>query len=425
MRVLYIHQHFSTPKGSAGTRSYEFARALIAKGHQITMVCGSNQLSHTGLNTEVKRGIRRGEVEGIQVIEIVIPYSNHDGFVKRALKFLQFSWRCTRLVFQEKYDLLFATSTPLTVAIPGIVLKFFKPKKRFIFEVRDLWPELPKAMKVITNPVILKLMAILEKKAYLAANALIGLSPGIVSGIKKIVPNKPVGLIPNGCDREFFQQVPKQREIFEKFGLSQNEFIAVFTGAHGIANGLDAVLDAAELLQKQGNKKIKFLFVGDGKLKPVLMARAEQQSLDNCVFIDPMPKSELRQVLRSADVGLMVLQNIPAFYFGTSPNKFFDYLSSELPVLTNYPGWVSELIQENNCGLTVSPDDPEGFADALVKISRFSREKLAKLSVNAGELAKLQFDRVKLSGKFIGVCEKVCGISNQDYEEMLSDETPL
>lgn len=425
MRVLYIHQHFSTPKGSAGTRSYEFARALIAKGYQVTMACGSNQLSNTGLNTEIKKGTRRGVVDGIDVIEIVIPYSNHDGFIKRTLKFLQFSWRCIRLVFQEKYDLLFATSTPLTVAIPGIVLKFFKPKKRFIFEVRDLWPELPKAMKVITNPIVLKLMAMLEKRAYLSADALVGLSPGIVAGIKKVAPQKPVELIPNGCDRKFFQQVPKDRVVFKKFGLNQNNFIAVFTGAHGMANGLDAVLEAAKLLKEKNNKKIKFLFVGDGKLKPDLIKRAKQQNLDNCIFSDPIPKSELRAVLRSADVGLMILKNIPAFYFGTSPNKFFDYLSSELPVLTNYPGWVADLVQEYQCGVAVEPDNPEAFANELIRLSESQIGALVNMSLGSGQLAKDKFDRAQLAGKFVDVCERVGDVKTKASQKEVSSETPL
>ncbi len=154
MKILYFHQHFSTPQGSTGTRSYEMARKLIARGHQVTMICGSYQLASSGLS-EKPSGIRRGLVDGIDVIEFPLPYSNSDSFLKRTSTFLKFSLKSSFFPFKENFDLLFATSTPLTAGIPGILMKLFRSEK-FVFEVRDLWPELPREMGVISNPALLK-----------------------------------------------------------------------------------------------------------------------------------------------------------------------------------------------------------------------------------------------------------------------------
>ena len=183
MRVLYFHQHFTTPNDNGGTRSYEFAKRLIERGHSVTMVCGKTvQLNLTNEDSKV---VARGKVDGIDVIQVNVNYSNKDSIFKRAIGFLNFAYQGIKIVSQEKYDLLFATSTPLTAGIPGIWMKLFKRKKtKFIFEVRDLWPELPKALG-LKNIFLLKGMSILEKLSYNKSDALIGLSPGICTGIKK------------------------------------------------------------------------------------------------------------------------------------------------------------------------------------------------------------------------------------------------
>src|SRR5690606_14353347 len=145
MRILYIHQHFSTRQGSTGTRSYEFARRLVARGHSVTMVCGAYGGGSTGLTGSYRRGARRGTVGGIDVIEFELPYSNSDRFFKRTWTFIRFVQRGLWVALSSPADIVFATSTPLTVAIPGIAAKIFR-RRAFVFEVRDLWPELPKEM---------------------------------------------------------------------------------------------------------------------------------------------------------------------------------------------------------------------------------------------------------------------------------------
>jgi glycosyltransferase involved in cell wall biosynthesis len=404
MHILYFHQHFSTPAGSTGTRSYELAQRLISQGHSVTMVCGTSKLASSGLTGEPVKGMRRGTVDSIDIIELCLPYSNYDSFTKRAWTFLLYAWRSVIPALRLEYDLLFATSTPLTAGIPGIVMKLFR-KKTFVFEVRDLWPELPREMGAITNPVVLKAMDILEWLSYHSADACIGLSPGIVAGItKRRIPASRVAMIPNGCDLELFK--PAERKGVEDMaGIGKDDFIAIFCGAHGMANGLDAVLDAARVLKERCERSIKFLFIGDGKLKPRLKDRAKNEHLDNCIFLDPMPKAELSKIVAAADVGLMILENVSAFYFGTSPNKFFDYIASGLPVLNNYPGWLAEVIEENDCGIAVPPANPEAFADALIAL-RDDPERRMKMRYQARVLAEKEFDREKLAIQFVAFLEK-------------------
>jgi glycosyltransferase involved in cell wall biosynthesis len=398
VNILYFHQYFGTPRGAGGTRSYEMAQRLVKAGHAVTMICGRKDRGSSELDGPFRRGRREGFIDGIHVIEFDLPYSNHDNFLRRTWTFLKFAVRSIGVSLTHQYDLVFATSTPLTAGIPGIAARWLRHKP-FVFEVRDLWPELPREMGVITNPLVLGAMSALEWVSYHSAYRLIGLSPGIVDGIaRRGIARDLIALVPNGCDLDFFQTVAAP---WRPGYVRDDQLLSVFTGAHGIANGLDAVIDAAIVLKQRNRDDICLLLVGDGKLKPHLQQRVQDEGLGNIVrFMDPIPKIHLAGLLAGADVGLQVLANVPAFYYGTSPNKFFDYLASGLPVLTNYPGWVADLITDNNCGFAVQPDNPIAFADAL-ETAHEDLGNLKHLGANARLLAHRQFNRNELGVQFV------------------------
>lgn len=404
MHILYLHQHFTTPQGASGTRSYEMAQRLIVAGHQVTIVCGSFAAGQTGLQASFSKGQRRGVVDGINIIEFELPYSNKDSFIKRTLTFLHFATLNILTVLKEPYDLLFATTTPLTVALPALCAKWFR-QKDYVFEVRDLWPELPKAMGVIRNPVILMLMDWLETLAYRNAKACIGLSPGIIKGIKNKAPDKPTMMIPNGCDLELFNANANSSDFRKKIDASEKDLVAIFSGTHGIANGLDALIDVAETLKERDVQNVKIVLIGDGKLKNSLVAKTAQLNVETIVkFLPPVPKTELANIFTQVDIGLMVLANVEAFYWGTSPNKFFDYIAAGLPVISNYPGWLAEMIEQNNLGLCVPPGDSGFLCNALIKLNK-DRKLRDEMSKNAIELAKKNFCRDLLAKRFVQFLE--------------------
>ena len=403
MRLLYFHQHFATPQGSSGTRSYEFARALIARGHQVTMICGAHKLSGLDLPYDEAKGWHRGLVDGIDVISLPLAYSNRDSLVRRGWTFLRFALRSVRLALTLDCDLVFATSTPITAVIPGIAAKWLRGKP-FVFEVRDLWPELPRALG-LRNPFLLGGMSLLEFLGYRSADACVGLSPGIVEGIRSRADERlPVAMIPNGSDLEVFH--PAKRAKLALPGIGPDDFVAGFTGAHGVANGLDALLDVATELQHRGDTRVKLAFIGDGKEKERLASRASELGLTNCLFFPPVPKTELGAITASLDCGLMVLKDVPAFYRGTSPNKFFDYIAAGIPVVNNYPGWLAGLITEHHCGVVVPPGTATAFADAL---QRLAADPAGRHSMGAAAraLAEKEFARPLLADRFIATLEAV------------------
>jgi glycosyltransferase involved in cell wall biosynthesis len=397
MKVLYFHQYFVTPHGAGGVRSYMMARKLIERGHQVTMVCGRTKGGNSGLSTPFIKGRRRGVVDGIDVIEFDLAYSNYDGFATRIYTFLKYARRSVGLALTERYDILFSTTTPLTAGIPGIFARWIRYKP-FVFEVRDLWPELPRAMGVIRNPFLLWAMGVLEWLSYRSANSLIGLSPGIVKGItRRGVSSESITLVPNGCDLDLFSS---EAEPWRPTEVPVENLMAVFSGTHGIANGLDKLIDAAVELNERGRNDISIVLIGDGKLKQLLQKRVKQEGLNNVIFHDPVNKARLAGLFASADIGLQILANVPAFYYGTSPNKFFDYIAAGLPVLNNYPGWLADMINEHECGFSVPPDNPYAFADAL-EIAADNRHILLALGRRSRELAESQFSREHLSDLWV------------------------
>lgn len=403
MRVLYFHQHFATPQGSSGTRSYEFARALSARGHQVTMVCGSHALAGLDLPWDARAGWSRGDVDGIDVISLPLAYSNRDSLLRRGWTFLRFAATSVRLALTEPADLVFATSTPLTAALPGLAARWLGGKP-FVFEVRDLWPELPRALGV-RNPLLLGGMSLLEWAAYRGADACVALSPGIAAGIARRAPaGRRIVQIPNGCDLEAFH--PRWRAPLDLPGVAPGDFVAGFTGAHGPANGLDALLEVARELRRRGDRRVKLAFIGDGKEKDRLRTVADRDGLDNCLFLDPIPKHRLGAVIASLGCGLMVLKDVPAFYQGTSPNKFFDYAAAGIPIVNNYPGWLADLIRETGAGTVVPPGDAAAFADALQTLAA-DPERCRQAGAAARSLAESRFARADLAGRFVAELEGV------------------
>jgi glycosyltransferase involved in cell wall biosynthesis len=401
MKILYLHQHFTLPTRAGGTRSYEMSRRLVERGHSVTMVCGA--ADDLGLVEKYSTNVLKGYIDGINILQISLPYSNKDGISKRTLTFIRFALIGIRIALREEYDLIFATSTPLTAGLPGLFAKWFRGKK-FVFEVRDLWPELPRALGM-KNPLLLWGMSFLEWVTYRSADLCIGLSPGICKGIAKRSQNsKRIEMVSNGCDLEIFNPILRKPISLE--GVGPDKIIAVFTGAHGVANGLHTVLDAATILKAKGRNDIVLVFIGDGKVKENLVFRASKDGLDNCKFFNPVPKLELNHIIASAHIGLMILANVPAFYYGTSPNKFFDYISSGLPVLNNYPGWLADMITEHNCGLAIQPDNPTIFAEALIELT----DNLALrqyMGQNARFLAEKKFSRETMTNMFVDFIETV------------------
>jgi glycosyltransferase involved in cell wall biosynthesis len=210
------------------------------------------------------------------------------------------------------------------------------------------------------------------------------LSPGIIEGIKKYVPSEKTVLISNYSNIDFFK--PKTNFNDKK------KIKLIYAGALGLANGIDNILNEAKRLLNLGYNinSFQFDFYGTGIKQQHLINRVKNENLTNCKFYDPVPKLKLKKIFHDYDMGIMSLENIKEFHYGTSPNKFFDYISSGLPVICNYDGWIKDLIEEYNIGIATNPNVKDDFSKKLISLLN-NKKTIETHSINSRNLAEKEF----------------------------------
>ena len=396
MHILYIHQHFATPAGSTGTRSYEFARRWVKAGHKVTLITGHYDIGGLQVN---KALYQKQIIEGINVVIVGIKYSNKQSYIRRIISFLSF---CILSIFAgiktKGVDVIYATSTPLTVGIPAIVIKRVK-KVPFIFEVRDQWPEIPIKLGIIKSRLLIKILLWLEKTIYKSCSSIVALSPGQADGIKEVLTDeKPITVIPNSCDIDLFIPDIDDSAIRQKMGW-QDKFVLLHTGAMGKVNGLQFVIKAA--LKLRNNKDIIFVLIGDGNQKSSLENKVKKLGLTNIEIISSVAKQKLPEYYAAADAGLVIIGNYPIIEHN-SANKFFDTLSAGRPVLINYSGWQRKVLEENEAGFGCDLCNLEQFIEKVLYLNS-NRQQVKQMGQNAQKVAVEKFDRDKLAAQALEI----------------------
>jgi len=393
MNILYIHQYFLTPQEPGGTRSYWLAQELIKNGHQVTMLTSSSKY---------KEEIKEVNVDGIKVIYIKEDYDQNMSIVRRLKAFVKFMYKASRLGLQQKnVDLVFATSTPLTIGIPALVLKWFK-NLPYIFEVRDLWPEVPIQMGAIKNPLMIKATRLLEKMIYKNANHVIALSPGMQDGVVKYISKEKTTMISNMAKMDEFWTREKNQTLIEKLNLQKESFKVIHFGSLGKANGAHTIIESAKLMKEIND--VEFLFVGGGSTEQELIDEVNKNQLTNVKFLGKFPMKDVSEIVNFSDVSIISFLDLPILYTN-SPNKLFDSLSAGKPIIVNSAGWTKDIAEQYNCGYYVNPQKPLELKEKLL----FLKENPSLVEVmgkNARKLAETKYDKSILCKEFVEVIEK-------------------
>lgn len=393
MNILYIHQYFVTPQEPGGTRSYWLAQELIKNGHKVTMLTSSSKFSED---------IKIVKIDGIDVVYIKEDYDQNMSVSRRLKAFLKFMYKSSVIGLKQKdIDLVIATSTPLTIGIPALLLKWFK-KKPFVFEVRDLWPEVPIQMGAIKNRWTIKTTRLLEKTIYKNASRVIALSPGMQDGVVKYIPKEKTSMIPNMAKMDEFWPRGKNDQLMEKLGLKKDSFKIVHFGSLGLANGAHSIIESAKLLKDR--EDIEFLFVGGGSTEKDLVDEVEQNNLKNVKFLGKFPMADVSEIVNFSDVSMISFLDIPILYTN-SPNKLFDSLSAGKPIIVNSAGWTKDIAEKYHCGYYVNPNRPEELVQKVLYL-KDNPELVKEMGQNARKLAETVYDKSILSKKFVEVIEQ-------------------
>jgi glycosyltransferase involved in cell wall biosynthesis len=395
MRMVYIHQYYCNPGMAGGIRSYEQARRLVARGHTVHVIT----TDITGGKRSM--GWRDTEDDGVQVHWFSVPYSNDMSYGRRLRAFAEFMVVAAAKAAALKADLVFATSTPLTVAVPGVIAAKLR-RVPFVFEVRDLWPEVPIEMGALRNPVMRRVAGALANFAYRNAAEVVALSPGMAAGIAARRPGTRTTVIPNAADLDLFEVDPLEVKRFrtEHRWLGDRPLI-VYTGALGAVNGVGYLVEAARRMPG-----VQVLIVGHGKeWEPTKELARGYGLLDDSVHMwEKVPKSELPVILGAATMSTSFVRPIRALW-DNSANKFFDALAAGRPIAVNYGGWQADLIEETGAGLVLDPVDTDSAAALLASHVR-DEAWLERAREAAYRLAVERFSRDLLFERFEAVLNR-------------------
>ena len=407
MRILFVTQYYPPEIGAAQNRLSDLAKRLKNKGHYVTVLTAVPSYPK-GEIYEGYRGTLRMEEErdGIRVVRTWVYATKKKSFLPRIFNYLSFAALSLVVgsVTAWDADVVIVESPPLFLGFSGYILSRLK-RAKFVLNVSDLWPESAVVLNVLRNRRLIRWATRGEEWLYRKASLVTGQTQGIVESIRRRCPENSAHLLTNGVTPEFLDRVAQARisreSLREKFGFAQ-KFIVAYTGVHGLAQGLNTLLQSADLLRKHAD--IWFCFFGDGPEKSHLQASAVERGLSNVYFHSSLQASEMAELLASIDVSVVPLKRNDLFK-GALPSKLFEALGAAVPVVAALDGEARELIQESQGGLVVEPENAVDLAQKVLQLYQ-DAELCRRLGENGRAYASIQFNRKEIAERFESLLQK-------------------
>lgn len=398
--LLWINHFAVSPSDGGGTRHFELARELTARDWRVTVAASDFHLHSRSYTRRTGPAARAPVTEHLDGVDFLwlwsAPYRENNW--RRGWNWISFGQSLARWNPNGAApDVVIGSSPHLFAALAGsrLASRLAVP---FVLEVRDLWPESLVAAGGRRGPAYHALGA-MARFLYRRADRIVVLARGTAEHLVRngVQPAKLL-YVPNGVHLESFTQLPD---------ASRTALTLVYAGAHGPANGLEAVLDAADLLRDDA--RVGFLLVGDGPAKGALLADAARRRLHNVRFRDPVPKSEIPSLFARADAGLMVLRDSPLFAYGVSPNKLFDYFGAALPVVCNVPGEVAAMLAGAGAGEQAATSSGAALADAIRRLAARSPAERRQLGLAGRAWVGREHSRPVLAARLDGALRELIG----------------
>ncbi|MFN5630067.1 MAG: glycosyltransferase family 4 protein [Bacteroidota bacterium] len=402
MRVIILSQYFPPEIGAPQNRLYELAVRLKDKGIDIQILTAMPNYPKMEIMNDYKG--RYCCIENMNNLEVHRSYifvSKSKSIFFRLINYFSFVFSSLLIgaIKLKKADVLICESPPLFLGISGWILAKIKGAK-FIFNVSDLWPESAEKLGLVTNKFFLKMATVLEEFCYRKSTIITGQTQGICNEIKSRFPNKRVYWLPNGVDEKFFDTEHSNVLLNwrKENNFSENDFLLLYAGIIGFAQGLEVILYTAELVREHTN--IKFIILGSGPEKEKLLQLKQDLNLSNVFFYDSQPKSQMPSIVNAVDVAVIPLKKLDLF-LGAIPSKIFENLAMKKPILLGVDGEARQLfINDGQAGLYF---EPENFSDLANKTMLLynNREKVETLGSNGYNYVLKNFSRNKIAAEFL------------------------
>lgn len=399
MRILILSQYFPPEVGAPQNRLYELAVRLQQKGADVTILTAMPNYPQMEVH-ELYEGKRYHyeEMSGLKVHRSWIYVSKSKGIFKRLLNYFSFvnSSFWTGWFRLGKFDLILCESPPLFLGITAWLLKKLKGAK-LIFNVSDLWPESAEKLGLVTNKLFLNMATGLEEFLYRRSDLISGQTQGICKNISSRFPAKKVYWLPNGVDLNYYNTDTADKNWRKRNNFSESDFILLYAGIIGHAQGLEVILKAAERLKDK--QDIRFILLGSGPVKAELEKLKEEMALKNVFFMDAVTKVEMPAIVTACDAAVIPLKRLDLFK-GAIPSKVFENLAMKKAIILGVEGEAKELfIDEGKCGLAFTPEDD---ADLVAKVLSLytNREQLTAMGENGYKYVEQKFTRDHIGSKF-------------------------
>lgn len=408
MKILLIHQQFLADGQPGGTRFNDFARTWSTRGHDVRVIASS--VPYDSGQRVAMRGLWRGDADDdVDVRRVWTPAHPRGTRRQRFASMLGFGVTASvtsTMFVRWRPDVVLASSPALTAAIPGLFAASWY-RTPFVFEVRDLWPESAVTTGAISpdSPAVHAAHA-LEATACELADRVVGVTPAILDDLveRGLVERERTVMIPNGVD--VARIAPVNRASVRREQGWGDRFVAIYAGAHGIANALDQLVEAARILRYRSD--IVLVAVGRGPERDRL--RRASRDLPNLQWLDAVSPERAHELVGAANAALVLLQDNPTFQT-VYPNKMFAAMAAEVPVILAVDGVARELILRNHAGVFVPPENAEQLA-ATIRHLAADPALCLNLGWSGRELVEAQFDRRVHAQRYLELLDEVSSSSN-------------
>jgi glycosyltransferase involved in cell wall biosynthesis len=407
VHILYLSQYFTPEMGAPAARVHELSREWVALGAEVTVLTGFPN-HPTGVIPPEYRGelFRREVVDGVNVVRTPIYASANSGVVRRALNYVSYAASAAAFgpVLTRRPDVVIATSPQFLTAVSGFWISQLR-RVPFVFEVRDIWPRsIVEVGALSANHPGVRALEQLELFLYARANRIVVVTDSFVDELTaRGVPKEKLRVVKNGVDLELFQPRPRDDALRAELGLQSGDFMCLYVGTHGMAHGLETILEAAERLRSE--RGIRFVMVGEGADKAALVKRAQGRGLDNVTFIGQQPRQRIPRFLAASDLSLVLLKEKPLFKT-VLPSKIFEILGSGRAILLGVDGEARRLVEDAGAGLFVRPEDASGLAAQIVRLRR-EPQRCTAMGLSGRKYVEEHFSRKGLAKRYLGYLEEV------------------
>jgi len=393
MKILFLTDNFPPEFNAPATRTYEHCREWVKEGVEVTVITCAPNFPEGKVFEGYKNKWRQTEmVDGIKVIRIWTYISANKGFLKRIIDFLSYMIMSFWAGLFIKTDLIVATSPQFFTAVSGRWLSFWK-RKKWVMEVRDIWPESIRAVGAMDRNLIIRFFEFLELRMYKSAWKVITVTDSFKKQLvnkRGISPNK-IEVVKNGINTDMFKPMPINEALKQELHL-QGKFVIGYIGTHGMAHKLDFILECASKIK---NEAIHFLFLGTGAEKENLLKLKEKLRLTNVTMLPPVAKKEVKDYISILDVGLVNLKKSDTFK-SVLPSKIFELSGMHKPILIGVEGEAKKLVEDYEVGIAF---EPENSVDFIAKVESIFNSKSIPNSNYANILR--DFDRNALARKML------------------------